>query len=87
MEMISKMMDEMTEEMSSIDVSPDDFERWKGNKVTRRFMLETQHAMLDALEQQGEGPENDIAKFNYLKGMREAFDLLSSWSPGEFLIE
>ena len=90
MQTISKQLEELEFKIKRIEVLDDEFLRWMEHKVTRRFLLETQFAMMCTMEQEPyEGPGRDVGsvalRATYIKAMKETFELILSWEPEEFL--
>lgn len=90
MQTISKQLEELEYKIRRIEVSPDELSNWREAKVTRRFLLETQYAMMCTLEQESyEGPGTHVGsvalRATYIKAMKETFELILSWEPEEFL--
>jgi len=89
MQTIEQQLEELDVDVKKIEVTDDEIEYWLENKVTRRFMLETQCAMLVALKPfDYEGPTESVGetalRFNFSKGIVEAFELVIKWGPGSY---
>ncbi len=87
-----QQLEGLADDINRIEILDDDLEYWLDNKVTRRFMLEVQYAMLVALKPVDyEGPTESVGstalRFNFSKGMVEAFDMVLKWEPEEFIYQ
>jgi len=87
---ISKQLEELELKIKRIEVLPDEHINWLEHKVTQRFLLETQFAMMCTLDQEPyEGPGREVGsvalRSTYIKAMKETFELILSWEPEEFL--
>ncbi len=90
MQTISKQLEELESKIKRIEILHDEVLNWRENKVTRRFLLETQFAMMCTLDQEPyEGPGREVGsvalRATYIKAMKETFELILSWEPEEFL--
>ena len=90
MQTIEQQHDKLIEKIRRIEVSNDELDYWLDNKVTQRFMLEIELAMLIALQPVDyDGPTDDVGntalRFNWSKGMVEAFDMVLTWQPEDFV--
>lgn len=90
MQTISQQLEELEQKINRIEVLDDEFAYWREHKVTQRFLLETQHAMMSSLDQESfEGPGEDVGqtalRATYIKAMKETFEMILTWQPEEFL--
>ena len=90
MQTISQQLEELEQKINRIEVLDDEFANWREHKVTRRFLLETQHAMMAALNEESfEGPGEDVGqtalRATYIKAMKETLEMILDWKPEEFL--
>lgn len=90
MQTIEQQLDELEGKIKRIEVLEDDFANWREHPVTKRFLLETQYAMMSTLNQESyEGPGEDVGRTalraTYIKAMKETFEMILDWKPEEFL--
>lgn len=90
MQTIEQQLADLDEKIRRIEVLPDEHANWREHKVTRRFLLEAQYAMMEVLgQEQGDGPGDDVGSValhaTYIKAMKNAFELILTWEPEEFL--
>lgn len=90
MQTISQQLEELEDKLKLYDVNDDEHQNWLEHKVTKRFLLEAQYAMMWAIDKDDhEGPPTDVGEIalraSYIKGMKEAFDMILEWQPENLL--
>ncbi len=90
MQTIEQQLEELEQKIRRIEVLPDEFGTWQANKVTQRFLLETQYAMMLAVnmeETSGAGDDVDrvALQATYKKAMKDSFEMTLTWNPEDFI--
>ena len=90
MQTLEQQLKDIEIKIKKIEVLDDDHAMWLQHKVTKRFLLETQYAMMLTLnEELHEGPGKDVGEVamrsTYIKAMKEAFEMVIDWRPEHFL--
>ncbi len=90
MQTIEQQLEELDQKIKRIEVLPDEFATWQANKVTQRFLLETQYAMMEAVNNDDVSGADDVVgrvalKATYTKGMKDTFDMILTWNPEDFI--
>jgi len=86
MKTIEVLASQLLQEMQSLQIDDDEFNSWKNNRTTKRIMAELNYSVLQSFldgEYSGAPTSADelALKTSYVKGIREAFDLVLSWEP------
>lgn len=90
MQTIEQQLEELDQKIRRIEVLPDEFATWQANKVTQRFLLETQYAMMELLNDSDISGADDVVgrvalKATYIKGMKDSFDMTLTWKPEDYV--
>ena len=86
MKTLDQMADDIADEIKRLDVTDSEYENWKENKVTKRFLLEAQLAMIVALDEEDyEGKpvsvEETALGSAYVKGIKNTTEFFVKWEP------
>lgn len=86
MKTLDQLSEEIVDKIKQLDVTDAEYEAWKTNKVTRRFLLEAQLAMIIALDDADyDGPPSKVEEVAlqsaYVKGVKETTEYVIEWTP------
>lgn len=90
MQTVEQQLQELEEKVKRIEVLPDEFANWRADKVTKRFLLECQYAMIlsmDMEESDGAGDSVDrvALQATYKKAMKNTYEDVLNWNPESFI--
>ena len=82
---LSQQIEELVGEIRQIEILDDDVEKWKKNKVTRRFLLEVQYAMMLVLEMSddddyAESVDRTALIANRRRAMKDSYEEVLGWN-------
>jgi len=82
---LAQQLDDLAEQIKKIEILPDDVAIWRTNRVTQRFLLETQYAMMLALELEeeddySESVDKTALVANRRRAMKQAFEEVLTWN-------
>lgn len=89
MQTVEEQLQELEDRIKRIEVLPDEFANWRAEKVTQRFLLESQYAMLLSMtleETDGAGDSIDrvALQATYKKAMKDTYNDVLNWNPEDF---
>lgn len=84
MKTLAQQLEDLAVEIKGIEILPDDVSNWKENRVTRRFLLEVQYAMMLVLEVDEdddyyESIDRTALTANRRRSMKKAFEEVLNW--------
>ena len=84
MRTIRQQLDDLEAEIKGIEILPDDVEAWRQIRVTKRFLLEVQYAMMLVLELDDdddyyESIDRTALTANRRRAMKKAYESVLGW--------
>ena len=87
MKTLEQQLAELEEKVNLIEVSKDEHEAWRNHKVTKKFLLECQYAMMISLDTDNAGEyatniEEIAIDATIRRTIKSTYDDVIMWEPG-----